>query len=105
MNIGATTVGGMINNVKTFASVLMPGVQHMRHTHMPEHKFVKGQPDTGVEMAEDLERIAMNFGGENIGLYSRTYSRFNWNISTPKGYLKRIREICDKHKILLILMK
>ena len=44
----------------------MPGVQHMRHTHMPEHKFVKGQPETGVEMAEDLERIAMNFGGENI---------------------------------------
>ena len=66
MNIGATTVGGMINNVKTFASVLMPGVQHMRHTHLPEHKFVKGQPETGVEMAEDLERIAMNFGGENI---------------------------------------
>ena len=44
MNIGATTVGGMINNVKTFASVLMPGVQHMRHTHLPVHKFVKGQP-------------------------------------------------------------
>ena len=40
MNIGATSVGGMVNNVKTFASVLMPGVVHMRHTHLPEHKFV-----------------------------------------------------------------
>ena len=37
MNIGATSVGGMVNNVKTFASVLMPGVVHMRHTHLPEH--------------------------------------------------------------------
>ena len=41
MNIGATSVGGMINN-KTFASVLMPGVVHMRHTHLPEHKFISG---------------------------------------------------------------
>ena len=45
MNIGATSVGGMINNVKAFASVLMPGVLHMRHTHLPEHKFVSGQPN------------------------------------------------------------
>ena len=44
MNIGATSVGGMVNNVKTFASVLMPGVVHMRHTHLPEHKFISGQP-------------------------------------------------------------
>ena len=66
MNIGATSVGGMINNVKTFASILMPGVVHMRHTHLPEHKFVKGQPETGSELADDLERIAANFGSENI---------------------------------------
>ena len=52
----------MINNVKTFASVLMPGVQHMRHTHLDEHKFVSGQPETGADRADDLERIAMNFG-------------------------------------------
>ena len=50
MNIGATSVGGMVNNVKTFASVLMPGVVHMRHTHLPEHKFISGQPETGVEV-------------------------------------------------------
>ena len=35
MNIGCVSVGGMVNNVKTFASILMPGVQHMRHTHLP----------------------------------------------------------------------
>ena len=47
MNIGCVSVGGMVNNVKTFASILMPGVQHIRHTHLPEHKFVSGQPETG----------------------------------------------------------
>ena len=51
MNIGATSVGGMINNVKAYASVLMPGVVHMRHTHLDEHKFVSGQPETGAEIA------------------------------------------------------
>ncbi len=103
MNIGATTVGGMINNVKTFASVLMPGVQHMRHTHLPEHKFVKGQPQTGVEMAEDLERIAMNFGGENIAAcIVEPIAGSTGTLVPPKGYLKRLREICDKHGILLI---
>ncbi len=103
MNIGATTVGGMINNVKTFASVLMPGVQHMRHTHLPDHKFVKGQPETGVEMAEDLERIAMNFGGENIAAcIIEPIAGSTGTLVPPKGYLKRIREICDKHGILLI---
>ena len=103
MNIGATTVGGMINNVKTFASVLMPGVQHMRHTHLPDHKFVKGQPNTGVEMAEDLERIAMNFGGENIAAcIVEPIAGSTGTLVPPKGYLKRIREICNKHGILLI---
>ena len=57
MNLGGMSVGGMINNVKTFASVLMPGVLHMRHTMLPEHKFVKGQPDTGAELADELERF------------------------------------------------
>ena len=103
MNIGATSVGGMINNVKTFASVLMPGVVHMRHTHLPEHKFVKGQPATGVEMANDLERICMNFGAENIAAcIVEPVAGSTGTLVPPKGYLKRLREICDKHGIVLI---
>jgi len=103
MNIGATSVGGMINNVKTFASILMPGVVHMRHTHLPEHKFVKGQPTTGVEMAEDLERICMNFGSENIAAcIVEPIAGSTGTLVPPKGYLKRLRKICDKHGIILI---
>ena len=103
MNIGATSVGGMINNVKTFASVLMPGVVHMRHTHLPEHKFVSGQPETGVEIANDLERICTNFGAENIAAcIVEPIAGSTGTLVPPKGYLQRLREICDKHGILLI---
>ena len=103
MNIGATSVGGMVNNVKTFASVLMPGVVHMRHTHLPEHKFISGQPETGAELANDLERICANFGGENIAAcIVEPVAGSTGTLVPPKGYLQRLREICDKHGILLI---
>ena len=103
MHIGGTSVGGMVNNVKGYASILMPGVVHMRHTHLPDHKFISGQPETGVELAEDLERIAMNFGGENIAAcIVEPIAGSTGTLVPPKGYLQRLREICDKYKILLI---
>ncbi len=103
MNVGGTSVGGMVNNVKTFASILMPGVVHMKHTHLPEHKFVKGQPETGAELANDLERIATNFGSENIAAcIVEPISGSTGTLVPPKGYLNKLREICDKHSILLI---
>ena len=103
MNIGATSVGGMINNVKTFANVLMPGVLHMRHTHLPEHNFVSGQPETGAEIADDLERICTNFGSENIAAcIVEPIAGSTGTLVPPKGYLQRLREICDKHGILLV---
>ena len=103
MHIGGTSVGGMINNVKTFANILMPGVVHMRHTHLPEHKFVSGQPETGVELANDLERICANFGAENIAAcIVEPIAGSTGTLVPPKGYLERLREICDKHGILLI---
>ena len=57
MNIGAMSVGGMPNNIKGYDNIMMPGVLRMRHTQLPDHKFVEGQPDTGVELANDLEKI------------------------------------------------
>ena len=103
MHIGGTSVGGMINNVKTFASILMPGVVHMRHTHLPDHKFISGQPETGAELADDLDRIAANFGAENIAACIVEPTAGSTGVLVPpKGYLKRLREICNKHGILLI---
>jgi len=103
MNIGATSVGGMINNVKAYASVLMPGVVHMRHTHLEDHKFISGQPETGVELADDLERICTNFGAENIAAcIVEPIAGSTGTLVPPIGYLQRLRELCDKHNILLI---
>ena len=103
MHIGGTSVGGMINNIKTFESVLMPGVVHMRHTHLPDHKFISGQPETGAELADDLERICANFGSENISAcIVEPIAGSTGTLVPPKGYLQRLREICDKHGILLI---
>jgi len=75
----------------------------MRHTHLPEHKFISGQPETGAELADDLERIAMNFGGENIAAcIVEPTAGSTGTLVPPKGYLQRLRKICDKHGILLI---
>ena len=103
MNIGATSVGGMINNVKPYASVLMPGVVHMRHTHLDDHKFISGQPETGMEIANDLERICTNFGSENIAAcIVEPIAGSTGTLVPPVGYLQRLRELCDQHNILLI---
>ncbi len=103
MNIGSLTVGGMINNVKAFTSILMPGVEHMRHTFLPDHKFVKGQPETGAELADDLETIAQKIGGENIAAcIVEPIAGSTGTLIPPKGYLQRLKKICDKHGILLI---
>ena len=101
MNIGALTVGGIPNNSKEFKNILMPGVEHMRHTFLPEHKFVKGQPDTGSELADDLEVIAKKLGGENIAAcIVEPIAGSTGTLIPPKDYLQKLRKICDKHGIL-----
>ena len=81
----------------------MPGVQHIRHTHLPEHKFVSGQPETGDYLANDLETICQNFGGENIAAcIVEPIAGSTGTLVPPKGYLQKLRQICDKHGILLI---
>ena len=102
MNIGGLSVGGFNNYKEMCASVLMPGVQHMRHTLLPEHKFIKGQPDTGVEIADDLELIANKFEGEIAACIIEPIAGSTGILVPPKRYLDRLREICDKHGILLI---
>ena len=103
MNIGGISVGGMIANRKTFSNILMPNVHHLRHTHLSENLFVKGEPETGADLADDLERIAGNIGAENIAAcIVEPVAGSTGTLVPPKGYLKRLREICDKHGILLI---
>jgi len=103
MNIGGISVGGMVANRKTFSNILMPNVHHLRHTHLPEHAFVKGEPETGTDLADDLERIAGHIGAENIAAcIVEPVAGSTGVLVPPKGYLKRLRELCNKHGILLI---
>ena len=72
-----------------FKNILMPGVEHMRHTFLPEHKFVKGQPDTGSELADDLEVIAKKLGGENIAAcIVEPIAGSTGTLIPPKDYLQ-----------------
>jgi len=102
VNIGGTTLGGIMKNREAFGSV-MPGVVHMRHTWLEENKFTQGQPKTGAELAEDLDRFASLLGGDSIAAcFVEPIAGSTGCLVPPVGYLERLREICDAHGILLV---
>jgi len=69
----------------------------------PEQAFSKGQPETGAELAEDLVRICETYGGSTIAaVFVEPIAGSTGTIVPPIGYLKRLREICDEHNILLV---
>lgn len=102
VNMGGVALAGMVNNRRAFG-IGLGGVYHMRHTALPENKFVKGQPETGAELADDLLRFCNLYGGENIAavFVEPTAGSFGC-LPPPKGYLNRLREICDQNGILLV---
>ena len=102
VNMGGVALAGMINNRKSFG-VGLPGVYHMRHTALPQNKFVKGQPETGADLADDLQRYCALYGGDNIAavFVEPTAGSFGC-LPPPKGYLDKLRTICDQHGILLV---
>ena len=102
VNFGGISVAGMVNNRKAFGLGL-PGVCHLRHTNLPEHKGQVGQPQSGAELADDLQRFVDLHGGENIAacIVEPIAGSIGCYVP-PKGYLERLRQICDQHGILLI---
>jgi beta-alanine--pyruvate transaminase len=103
VGFGGISVGGMVNNRKFFGSML-PGVDHLRHTLDLEHNaFSRGVPEWGAHLAEDLERlVALHDGSTIAAVIIEPVSGSAGVVLPPRGYLRRIREICDKHGILLI---
>ena len=102
VNMGGVSLSGMVKNRQAFGPGL-PGIAHMRHTWLPENRFVKGQPENGAELADDLERIAMNFGPDTIAAcVVEPIAGSTGCLVPPQGYLERLREICDQHGILLV---
>ena len=103
VNFGGTAVGGIVGNRKIFGA-LVAGVDHLRHTHdLAKNAFSRGQPKHGAELAEDLERLAQLHDPSTIAaLIVEPVACSGGVFVPPVGYLQKLREICDKHGILLI---
>jgi len=103
VNFGGMAVGGITANKKMFGPGVA-GVDHIRHTHDPaRNAFSKGQPKHGVEFADELERLCVLHDPSTIAaVIVEPVAGSTGVLIPPKGYLKRLRELCTKHGILLI---
>ncbi|MEF8834049.1 MAG: aspartate aminotransferase family protein [Halofilum sp. (in: g-proteobacteria)] len=103
VNFGGTSVGGIGNNRKVYGP-LLAGTDHVRHTHdLKRNAFSHGLPEHGAELAEDLERLIALHGAETIAAFIvEPIAGSTGVLLPPKGYLERVREICNRHDILLI---
>jgi len=103
VGFGGISVGGMVNNRKMFGGMLT-GVDHLPHTHnLEKNAFTKGQPDWGAHLADDLERIvALHDASTIAAVIVEPMAGSTGVLIPPKGYLQKLRQICDKHGLLLI---
>ncbi len=104
VGFGGTSVGGLVNNRKAFSAALIPGVDHIRHTHdLARQQWSRGLPDEGAEFADDLERLVALHDASTIAcVMVEPVAGSTGVLPPPKGYLQRLRRICDKYGILLI---
>ena len=103
VGFGGISVGGIGGNRKFFGS-LLTGVDHLPHTHNLEHNaFTRQQPEWGAHLADDLERIVALHDASNIAaVIVEPVAGSTGVLVPPKGYLQKLRKICDEHGILLI---
>ena len=103
VGFGGISVGGITCNRMHFGP-LLPGVDHLRHTHDPARNgYSRGEVEHGVELAEDLARlVALHDASTIAAVIVEPVAGSTGVLPPPKGYLQRLREICDEHDILLI---
>jgi len=103
VGFGGIAVGGIVNNRKQFG-VLVAGVDHLQTTYnRAEQAFTVGEPEWGAHLADELERIVGLHDASTVAaVIVEPLAASTGVLPAPKGYLKRLREICDKHGILLI---
>ena len=103
VGFGGISVGGIVNNRKFFGS-LLAGVDHLPPTYNREQQaFSKGEPDWGAHLADELERIvALHDASTIAAVIVEPMAGSTGVLPAPKGYLQRLRAICDKYGILLI---
>ncbi|PIU06358.1 MULTISPECIES: aspartate aminotransferase family protein [Methylobacterium] len=103
VGFGGISVGGLSANRKAFGS-LLPGVDHLPHTYDRERQaFTLGEPDWGAERADELERIvALHDASTIAAVIVEPMAGSTGVLPPPKGYLERLRAICDRHGLLLV---
>ena len=103
VGFGGISVGGIVNNRKFFGS-LLAGVDHLPATYSREHQaFTKGEPDWGAHLADELERIvALHDASTIAAVIVEPMAGSTGVLPPPKGYLQKLRAICDRYGILLI---
>jgi beta-alanine--pyruvate transaminase len=104
VGFGGISVGGMTANRKMFSGALLPCVDHLPHTHnLERNAYSRGQPEWGAHLADDLERLVALHDASNIAaVIVEPVAGSTGVLVPPKGYLQRLRQICDKYGILLI---
>ncbi len=104
VGFGGISVGGMVSNRKAFSANLIPGVDHLPHTHnLQQNAFSRGQPAWGADLANELEDLVALHGAETIAaVIVEPVAGSTGVLVPPQGYLQRLRELCTKHGILLI---
>jgi beta-alanine--pyruvate transaminase len=102
VGFGGISVGGMVNNRRMFPT--LHGVDHLPHTHeLGLNAYSRGEPEHGADLADALERLAQLHGGETIAaVIVEPVAGSTGVLPPPRGYLQRLRAICDRHGILLI---
>ena len=102
VGFGGMSVGGIGANRKQFGA-LLPYVDHLPHTHLPENAFTRGMPAHGANLADRLEDLVALHGAETIAaVMVEPLAGSTGVLIPPQGYLERLRRICTKHGILLI---
>ena len=104
VGFGGISVGGIAPNRKVFSGGLLPSVDHLPHTlNIKEAAFSKGQPKWGAHLADELERIVTLHDASTIAaVIVEPVAGSTGVLIPPAGYLERLRQICDRHGILLI---
>jgi beta-alanine--pyruvate transaminase len=104
VGFGGISVGGIAGNRKHFGPML-PGVDHLRHPlNVAKNAFSRGLPEHGAEIADELEQrlMALHDPATVAAVIVEPIQGSTGVILPPKGYLQKLRSICDKHGILLI---
>jgi beta-alanine--pyruvate transaminase len=104
VGFGGISVGGILPNRKMWSGALLPAVDHLPHTHdLSKNAFSRGIPEHGAQLADDLERIVtLNDASTIAAVIVEPIAGSTGVLIPPRGYLQRLRELCDRHGILLI---